>query len=251
MNCISYTAADVEGIERATVETVSPEVVEARDGWLLAFDSGTIGRAKSAVPLSHDFAGAQMIAPIEARYAEHGLPAQFRLPGIASFATLHAALASAGYRGDRMSLVQIAATSAVRALVANPQVAIADKTDDAWGQVFLGEGFDPVDGAGRVKALSRAPDAVYASIRDGDRAVAAGAASFGHGWASIHAMRTPLSRRREGLAGRILSALAQVALDRGYERLFLQVEENNEGAQSLYARAGFATAWRYAYWNRA
>ena len=62
-------------------------------------------------------------------------------------------------------------------------------------------------------------------------------------------MRTALARRREGLAGRILSALAQVALHRGYERIFLQVEENNEAAQSLYARAGFANAWRYAYWH--
>ena len=251
MNCILYTAADVEGIERATVETVSPEGVEERDGWLLAFDSGTIGRAKSAVPLSHAFGDPQVIAPIEARYADHGVPAQFRLPDIASFAVMHVALASAGYRGDRLSLVQIAAAIAVRALVENPEVTTADKTDHAWGRVFLGDGFDPVDGASRVKALSRAPDAVYASVRDGDGAIAAGAASFGHGWASIHAMRTALARRREGLAGRILSALAQVALDRGYERIFLQVEENNEGAQSLYARAGFANAWRYAYWHRA
>ena len=251
MNCISYTLAEVEGIERATVETVGPEGVEERDGWLLAFDRGTIGRAKCAVPLSHDDCDAGVIAPIEARYAEHGVPAQFRLPEIASFAAMHAALASAGYRGDRLSLVQIAAAIAVRALVENPEVTTADKTDHAWGRVFLGDGFDPVDGASRVKALSRAPDAVYASVRDGDGAIAAGAASFGHGWASIHAMRTALARRREGLAGRILSALAQVALDRGYERIFLQVEENNEGAQSLYARAGFANAWRYAYWHRA
>ena len=80
--------------------------------------------------------------------------------------------------------------------------------------------------------------------------MAVGAASFGFGWASIHAMRTALVHRRKGLAGRILSALAREAIGRGFERMFLQVEDNNAGAQSLYARAGFRTVWRYAYWQR-
>ena len=33
---------DAEGIERATVSAVSPEAVEELDGWLLAFDSGSV-----------------------------------------------------------------------------------------------------------------------------------------------------------------------------------------------------------------
>lgn len=252
---------DIEAIERATVATVSPEATEEFADWLIAFDRGTIGRAKCAVPLRHGEYSIDDIAAIEARYAVRGLPPMFRLADDPCFASLHAALRDAGYRDDRQSLVQVAATRDVRALVVEPAVAIAAMPDDAWGRVFLGEGFDPVDGANRVRALTRAPDAVYACVRadhamvaEGSSqnadAIAAGAASFGYGWASIHAMRTALAHRGEGLAGRILSALAQVALDRGFDRMFLQVEENNAGAQSLYRRAGFTDAWRYAYWSR-
>lgn len=252
MQTAGVSPQDIETIERATVATVSPEITEELDGWLLPFDGGTIGRAKSAVPLAHHETGVDLIGKIEARYRSRGFPPMFRVADEPCFHSLQQALRGAGYRADRHSVVQIALSSDVRSLVAEPRAHVAVSPDEAWGKVFLGEGFDPVDGASRVKALSRTPDAVYASIRDDDGtgALASGAASFAHGWASIHAMRTALAHRREGLAGRILSALAQVALDRGFERIFLQVEENNSSAQSLYRRAGFETAWRYEYWSR-
>lgn len=257
-------ALDVEAIERATVAAVSPESTEEIDGWLLAFDHGVVGRAKSAVPLTHSpsaagVAGAtEVIAKIERCYEARGFPPMFRIPDVAAFHPLAAALATSGYRADPPSLVQLARATDVRGLSANPSVTIAARPDAAWGKVFLGEGFDPVDGVSRVEVMSRARDAVYASVPDSSgahggrmpEAIAVGAASFAFGWASIHAMRTALGARRKGLAGRIMAALAQQAIDRGYDRIFLQVEENNPGARSLYARGGFTTAWRYTYWRR-
>jgi len=74
-------------------------------------------------------------------------------------------------------------------------------------------------------------------------------AAFSHGWASVHGMRTAKARRGEGIAGRILSAFAGIAAERGVSRMFLQVEAHNPAAISLYRRAGFATAWSYAYWE--
>jgi N-acetylglutamate synthase len=58
---------DVENIERATLAAVSPEAVLELSGWLLAFDTGTVGRAKSAVPMLHtvDMADASMLRRIE------------------------------------------------------------------------------------------------------------------------------------------------------------------------------------------
>ena len=264
---IAFLPSDVEAIERATIATISPEAIEELGNWLLAFDRGAIGRAKCATPLSHSQFPIDDIEIIEQRYAARGYPPMFRLPDLPEFAYFHAALRQRGYRDDRHSLVQIARVNDVRALVARPEVTLSSRPDDAWGKVFLGEGFDPVEGASRVKSLSRAQDARYASICDESpeatqhttqhttqdttrEAIAVGAASFGFGWASIHAMRTALVHRRKGLAGRILSALANEATHRGFERMFLQVEDNNAGAQSLYARAGFTTLWRYAYWQR-
>ena len=34
------------------------------------------------------------------------------------------------------------------------------------------------------------------------------------------------------------------------ERVFLQVEDDNQAALTLYRRAGFSTAWRYHYWRK-
>lgn len=243
--------SDVEAIERATIATVSPETTEDYGNWLFAFDRGAIGRAKCAVPLSHSTFPLADIEAIERRYADRGYPPMFRLPDLPQFGSFNAALRQRGYRDDRHSVVQIARSADVRALVTEPDVTLAPRPDAAWGMMFLGEGFDPVEGASRVQSLSRAQDAIYASVSDGSpEAMAVGAASFGCGWASIHAMRTALVHRRKGLAGRILSALASEAIGRGHERMFLQVEDNNAGAQSLYARAGFKTVWRYAYWQR-
>ena len=68
-------------------------------------------------------------------------------------------------------------------------------------------------------------------MRENGATVAAGAMAFGHGWASVHGMRTEQSQRGRGLAGRVLAGLAQAAL-------------------ALYRRAGFETRWQYCYWQR-
>lgn len=122
--------------------------------------------------------------------------------------------------------------------------------DAAWASVFLGDGFDPADGASRVQALSRAPGTWFGSVRAQGRTVAAGALDFGHGWASVHGMGTEQAARGRGFAGRVLAGLAQAALEQGATRVFLQVEAGNARAISLYRRAGFHPAWAYAYWQR-
>jgi N-acetylglutamate synthase len=50
----------------------------------------------------------------------------------------------------------------------------AVRPDAAWAALFLGEGFDPVDGASRVKNLSRATGNVYATLRGAGVAIERG-----------------------------------------------------------------------------
>ena len=50
--------ADIAVLERDTVAAVAPPEILEIGGWLAPLDNGTIGRAKSAVPLSHDHASA-------------------------------------------------------------------------------------------------------------------------------------------------------------------------------------------------
>ena len=245
------TATDIEAIERATLAAVVPQALEEIPGWLLPFDSGTVGRAKSAVPIAHVAPAAAALQEIEARYARRGLPTVFRIPVAAPFDAFGGLLALSGYTSAKPTQVHTAATDVVRQVADGAGVHIAMQPDAGWAEVFLGEGFDPVDGASRVQTLSRATGTLFASVREEGRTVAAGAAAFAHGWASVHGMRTARACRGRGLAARVLAALAAAAASSGYPRMFLQVEAHNDAAQSLYRRAGFAPAWTYAYWRKA
>jgi N-acetylglutamate synthase len=243
------TPAHIEAIERATLGAVIPEAQGEIGGWILPFDSGTVGRAKSAVPLSHAAPDASMLARIEAAYAARGLPPALRLPIAPSFEAFRAALAARGYVEHTLTDVCTATASRVAAVSEGPPADVRDAPHDAWASVFLGEGFDPVDGASRVRKLSQGGDTLFATIEDGDAAVAAGAAAFSHGWASVHGMRTAAPCRGRGLAGRVLATLAREAMRKGYQQVFLQVAADNAAAQSLYRRAGFEKRWSYSYWR--
>jgi ribosomal protein S18 acetylase RimI-like enzyme len=174
-----------------------------------------------------------------------------RIPEVAAFGAFGEALTQRGFTAGRPIQVHCAAVSAIPRTTSGDRVAVCTAPDDGWASVFLGEGFDPIDGASRVRILSRAPQALFASVREDGRTVAAGMGSFSHGWASVHGMRTAQHCRGRGLAGRVLSALAEAARSKGYERIFLQVEAHNAAALALYRRCGFQPAWTYAYWQKA
>ena len=128
--------------------------------------------------------------------------------------------------------------------------------DDAWVGVFMGEGFDPVDGAHRVRLLRRAQDAVYAGVRLAlepdapEQLGAVGCACFSHGLVGVHGMRTRPRFRGRGLARQLMAAMGVEAQRRGIVDAFLQVEVENHLARSLYARIGFEPAWTYVYWQQ-
>lgn len=217
-------------------------------------DSGSIGRAKSAVPLRHavlDAAEAErQVVAIEKIYQSFGHKAVFRLASHVNLNALQQVLSARGYQASQPTWVQTGSVAAMRSVTLAAPADVDDAPDEAWAQLFLGEGFDPVDGAHRIRNLSRATSNVYASLRQGGHTLAGGAASFAHGWSSVHGMRTHAAHRGKGLAGRVLAGLADVAHQRGFTQVFLQVEADNPGAQALYQRAGFTTAWTYEYWKK-
>ncbi|WP_298925146.1 GNAT family N-acetyltransferase [uncultured Ramlibacter sp.] len=242
---------DIEAIERATLAAVPPATLEEVHGWLLGLDSGTVGRAHSALPLRHDLPpAASAVQAIEARYAAKGLRCVLRLPHVAAFDSLRAGIAPRYSDTSSPVLVQVGTVQALAQLAGgSAAVQVADVPDAGWASVFLGEGFDPVDGASRVAILRRARDSVFASVQIDGRVVAVGCAGFSQGWVGIHGMRTAPACRGRGCAASILQAFAREAQVRGIARAFLQVEEANTGAQTLYRRAGFSTAWTYSYWR--
>ncbi len=244
-------AADIEAIERATLQAVAPEHIEAAlPGWLLPMDSGSIGRARSAVPLHHHHTDAQVLDAIVARYRARGFVPAFRVPDLPGCSALHQGLLARGFRREQATLTQCGTVQALLAVHPGPVCELAARPDEAWVAMFLGEGFDPVEGASRAQSLGRASGTLYASVRDeGGHTVACGAAALSHGWLSVHGMRTAAAHRGRGLAAQVLHSMAHEARRQGIERVFLQVTADNAPALALYRRAGLATAWPYAYWR--
>lgn len=243
---------EIEAIERATLAAVPPQRLVQWEQWLLAFDDGTVGRCHSAVPLRHEAPAPGLLAQIEHRYADAGRPAVLRVPEAAAFDTLRGELRARGYRREKPTLVQVARVDGLTGLAGSGgHVELTETPSADWEQVFLGEGFDPVDGASRLAILRRGRDSVFASVQEHGRTVAVGSACFSQGWCGVHGMRTLPAQRGRGLASAVLAALGRAAYERAVERCFLQVQQDNAAACSLYAARGFATAWGYAYWTKA
>ncbi len=243
------TAADIDAIERATLQAVAPEVVEAFPGWLLPMDRGTVGRARSAVPLHHGAHNPELLPAILARYAAAGFEPRFRLPDLPPFQPWFEALTRRGWQRQQPTLTLTGELGHLLTLPGGPPADLDIEPDAGWMAMFLGEGLDPADGASRSRSLSRASGTLFASVREQGLTVACGAASFSHGWLGVHGMRTAAALRGRGLAGRVLQGMAAEASRRGLTKVFLQVDANNPSALALYRRAGFTLAWPYAYWR--
>lgn len=246
---LPLAAADVAALERATLDAVPPEAFESVGDWLVGLDRGTVGRAHSAVPLAHHAAGVQALPAVLTHYKRFGTRPVWRVPDLPAMVPVQGALRAMGYGASRPTCVQVGWTQGLCLPTPSLDVVLATAPHDDWCAVFLGTGFDPVDGASRVQILARAQHAVFAGIRVNGQMVAVGMGSFSQGWASVHGMRTLPGFRGQGLASRILDALGREALARGLPKVFLQVEEGNAGARSLYGQRGFAEAWVYRYWQ--
>ncbi len=236
-------------LERATLDAVAPEQVHTHGDWLLCFDRSTIGRAKSAVPLRHHGLTSADVMAIAQRYRDQGFDPLFRVADVPELEPIHQALRAHHFAPTQATLVQVASLAQVLKLTPTVPVTVHPQPSTAWADVYTAPGFDAQDGAHRRAALSRSSTVVYASVHRDGEPLAAGTASLSQGWASIHGMRTVPSARGQGLASAILVALARYAHAQGYADVFLQVEEDNTTAQSVYRRAGFCTAWRYHYWR--
>ncbi|WP_394760601.1 GNAT family N-acetyltransferase [Phenylobacterium sp.] len=238
--------AAVEALERDTVAAVAPPEILQIGDWLVPLEDGTIGRAKSAVPLSHDI-GPEAIGEVAAAYRDRGLKPAFRIADVPSLAAVRDDLTARGFTPEQPTIFKTGNIVDLAEL-STASAHMLSEPDDAWSAVFLGDGFDAADGAHRIAALTRSPGAVYGAAGEGGETQGVGVMSFGATWAGIHGMRTAPAHRGKGVAAAVLAALGREALSRGVDRVFLQVEEANP-ARRLYRRAGFSAAWRYHYWR--
>jgi arginase family enzyme/GNAT superfamily N-acetyltransferase len=230
----------VREIERRAFAAWPAGVVREEAGWLLRHTPGVRRRrSNSAVPTS----SGSSIEHVEAFYRDRDRPVMVQLGP--AHASLDALLAGRGYRIDAPTAVLTAFTSDIVAATGSASAELSERVD--WLTTFaeLDEHTDSTLIGEKVISRIAAPAFVRVT-RDGG-AAGMGLFAADSGWAGVFAMATRPDLRGQGIATAVLGTGARWALAQGATRLYLQVEDDNDAAQALYARAGFVRSHSYHY----
>jgi GNAT superfamily N-acetyltransferase len=243
-------AADVVALELAANDAW-PAPVQARLGnWILRAADNWTGRANSALAVGDpDRTLEAAIDAVVEWYSAHGQRPLINAP-MPLAAPVNGALDERGWTARPLTLVQTAPLTAL--LGASPArgdlppVDLADSAGDDWFAMVAEHKGTLPDTARRI--LTGPAEVVFAQVRDADGdllAVARGAVTGPGRWLGVSLLQTAPQHRRRGLGRQVLHGLAQWAAQRGSSRAYLQVEERNTAAVTLYGRAGFATHHTY------
>lgn len=254
----AWDAPPAPGVEVETATWRPVDVVDVGP-WRLGLSGGFTRRANSVVPLAEPADVDAAIVATEERYAAAGLPAVFRVCSASRPVDLATRLAARGYATVSRTSVLVRDVElppepedhgTAAPLDDAPSVTFADHPDDdwlrGWLEVKAGGGVD-LDLARRV--VGGAP-ARYGTASDERGVVGVIRAAHAREWVGLSCLMVAERGRRRGLGRRLTELALRDAADRGATRAFLQVEEHNVGARSLYLGAGFQAAEVYEYCER-
>lgn len=249
-NQLALESVAARGWQAATVRT-------STDGWLLRADAGWTGRANSALVLRTPRRPmTEVLAEVDAFYAEHDLPGCIAVP-LPAGAAVDAALDRLGWRirdaadvlVSRLDLflaaTGVAAASGVSADT-GAAVVLNDEPSSLWLRASRYRG--GLLPAGAAALLARHERATFASIYDGgDVPVAVARGVVDAGWLGVTVLVVDEAHRRRGLGTALLRALAEHACAAGATRAYLQVSVDNYPAQRLYRSLGWFRHHSYVY----
>ncbi|GAA3757360.1 GNAT family N-acetyltransferase [Plantactinospora mayteni] len=278
-------AAAVVELELAADEAWPAPVRDRLGDWLLRTADGWSGRANTALPVGDpDRPLDAAIDAVVRWYAERGRPAMVNVP-LPLAAPVGAALDDRGWSARPLVLVQTAPLAAILdAVPARPDLPapeLAETPSPEWFALAAQRkakqtrqyarrdtavtgppgGAEDSPDPGTPAELPAAARHILTAVRQirfahlhgapsaGEEpeliAVARGTVTGRDRWLGLSLIEVVPSARRRGLAQHLIRALAQWAAGLGATRAFLQVEERNEAAVSLYRRLGFTTHHTY------
>lgn len=252
VSSIPRSPETVRGLQERVAKALPAEHIEHIGGWWLrrsASSSWWMGTVLPHGDASRDEL-VRMISAAERFYAGFGVATRFQVSPGACPADLDATLAERGYRwGSPMSL-QTASTVDVQAQARpdGPSIRLHDTSTTEWFEVWYavhGHGSDPQIEREMLDRVTQ--PSVYASALDGDEVIAVGRAVADAGWAGVFGMATLPGARGRGAARSILASLADWATAEGADRMYLQVESDNDPALHLYDRTCFTEVCGYHY----
>ena len=220
--------------------------------WLLRAADGFTGRANSALAIGDPgLPLGAAVGEVRQWYQARGLPAMVAVSfplGQPERSAVDQFLDERGWRlRPGPATVMTAAPGAIagRPAGAAVHVDVAAEPDDGWLALYRYRGRVPPPVSRRL--LMSAPWQAFASVREAGQVLAIGRLAAAGEWAGFTAFEVDPAWRRRGLASAVIGALAGLARDRGISGLYLQVENDNTAARSLYRQAGFADHHGYHY----
>ncbi len=242
-----------------------PAEVRSQDGWELRATGPGIGRrVNSVAPLSPGSLPLEdKVLAAEAFYRERGLAPIFKLTLAARPESLDAHLAGRGYRVDApvLILTRPIGPSETSGQIVPPSpgpsrrrgrgddASLPSAPTPAWlaadAAVPSHFGAAPaafLDLLGRIR-----PPCGFTTVEQNGATAAMGMAVADGEWVGLFEIGTIPQQRRRGLATAVVESLLAWGRGQGARAAYLQVMEANAPARALYARLGFAEAYRYWY----
>lgn len=223
-------------------------------GWRMRFNRGVTNRGNSV--WACDWRGGHALAAlerVERFYRDRGRSASFQITPASKPEGLDSLLAVQGYQRVLPVSVEWARAEQVARLPcpAPPVIECNEHISDAWFELsgrrgrFVGDQI-PVYRQMMEKLKGRA---CFALARAGPGGAPLGVALgvAGDGEVGVFSMLTLPEHRGRGVGRALLAGIARWALGRNCAGLYLQVEEDNAAARSLYTRAGFEPVYGYHY----
>lgn len=231
-------------------------------GWELRASAGFTRRANSVLPL-----GAPGV-PLDAAldfvrqwYGARGLPAyvQTATGAEGTQELLCAELEVRGWEREVTAELWVGALAPLADRAEAEEVVLAREADEAWLARYQRKGVSEVAlkvlGGGSPRSgeaeSGGGPSVWFASVPGGSGGAPAaiGRCVVDGRWAGFAAVEVDPARRRQGLAGLVMAALARRALAEGASAAWLQVEEDNAAARALYTGLGFTAHHAYHHYR--
>jgi GNAT superfamily N-acetyltransferase len=242
-------AHDIRRLEELTLNAWPSLRLVVHDGWILRFSDGYTGRANSVQPLYEGALGLdEKIRFCEQQYSRLGMSTLFKLTDAAQPRELDAALESRGYRAFNLTSVQVAELGE-QADDLPAHICASDRPSESWITSFAGFRSLP---EGHVRTLrgvlaNIALPARFVTVGEAGEFVACGMGVAEPPWVGLFDIGTRPDRRRRGHAMAVVRSILGWARGAGATRAYLQVMLENMPATMLYAKLGFAEAYRYWY----
>lgn len=216
------------------------------DGWLLRCSGGSSRRVNSVNPFWPGRVSlAEKIETAEAIYVRWGRKALFRLTPLADDG-LDEMLEGRHYRVEAPTFVQVAEATPCHP---SPHIHILERAEEKWLQAaqmlrgLTGEEASVFE----LQHWAVGVEARWAMFMEAEQVIGIGVVAIERQWAGLHGIHVAKSARRKGVARALSEALIGAAHALGAKRAWLQVEQANSAALSLYGELGFRTAYAYKH----